>query len=261
MQELVKAGSTGVLRELILRNATTGQGVTGIAAASVLCAFMRQGASGSVSVPLVSGTLGTWASGSWTEVNSTACPGLYQVGLPDACFAPGATDVKVIFQYSGALERVLEFQLTGADLSNGVNLGLADIDTNISSRSTYAGTDTPGTVTLLSTIGASGSGLTNLGDARIGSIYSNTQSILSVNAATSGLFQRILSLVGDNQGVPSGSVTLDANSNPLSYVICGYDTAAHAALNDGVTGVINKVQVQNTYNSAGWSSTTITRIT
>ena len=125
----------------------------------------------------------------------------------------------------------------------------------------YDTIDTQRTGQVYSEVGVGGSSLTGIGDIRIGSIYSNTQSILSVNAATSGLFQRILSLVGDNQGVPSGSVTLDANSNPLSYVICGYDTAAHAALNDGVTGVINKVQVQNTYNSAGWSSTTITRIT
>jgi hypothetical protein len=123
------------------------------------------------------------------------------------------------FQYSGALNKTYRVVLLNANLRDSVALGVSDIANS----------------------------------------YANTQSLLSVTAATSGFLQRILSLVGDNQA--TSGVVLDVNSNPLSYVIIGYDTAAHAAANDGVTGVLNKVQVNNTYNSNVWVGSIIQRIT
>lgn len=221
MDQIYLAGTQNIALEIMMRNSTTGEGVTGLAPASMMIAYIQEGGAADVTVTPVAATLGTYTSGGWVQVDATNMPGLYQFGVPNAALS-GANSVTFIFQSAGCLNKYLRIVLTQADLRNSTSLGVSDIS------NTYV-------------------------------LANNTYSFIS--ATMSGMLQRVLSLVGDNQGVPSGSVTLDANGNPLSYVICGYDTEAHAATNDGVTGVINKVQVTNTYNSSGWSSSTIQRIT
>ena len=221
MDQVYAAGTSNIMLEVMMRNSTTGEGVTGITPSSMIIYYIAEGGAADVSVAPVTGVLGTYSSGAWVQVDAANMPGLYQFGIPNAALATGPNSVTFIFQSAGSLNKYLRIILTQADLRNSTSLGVSDISAS----------------------------------------FSNTQVLASVMSSVSGWVQRTLSLVGDNQGVPSGSVTLDANGNPLTYYICGYDTAAHALTNDGVTGVINKVQVTNTYNASGWSSSTIERIT
>lgn len=65
----------------------------------------------------------------------------------------------------------------------------------------------------------------------------------------------ILGLVGKQYGMRNASYS---GRNLLSYDICIYDTAGHAATNDGATGLVHKYSVVNTYNVNGDILTSIT---
>jgi hypothetical protein len=62
----------------------------------------------------------------------------------------------------------------------------------------------------------------------------------------------ILGLAGHNRGLRD--LTWDGK-NLLTATLCLYDTAAHALLNDGSTGLISSYHLTNTYDSAGRQAT------
>ena len=87
-------GSTSVLIQVFIQNTSAPgtQGLTALTAATAgLAAYYRvQGsAAGGVSISLTAGTRGTWASGSFVEIDSAAMPGWYELGLPNAMLASG----------------------------------------------------------------------------------------------------------------------------------------------------------------------------
>ena len=86
---------------------------------------MRAGAAANVAIVLAAGTLGTWSSGGWVEVDATNQPGLYQFGIPDAALASGADAVTIGFKVSGALDKSLRILLLDDDL-RGVAAALLD---------------------------------------------------------------------------------------------------------------------------------------
>src|SRR4029450_9466304 len=92
-------GQTSQFLEVLLRDATTGQGKPSVAAASVSVHYTREGAAVGTALTPTSGTLGAWASGTWAEF--TADAGLYQFGIPNAALAAGADGVTFTFRASG----------------------------------------------------------------------------------------------------------------------------------------------------------------
>lgn len=74
---------------------TIGAGLTGLTNSSsgLVWAYRREdaGNAGGTSVTLASATLGTFTSGGFKETDSTKHPGHYEIGVPDAVLATGAS--------------------------------------------------------------------------------------------------------------------------------------------------------------------------
>ncbi len=77
-------------------------------------AYRREdaGNAGGTSVTLATATLGTWTSGGFKETDATKHPGHYEIGLPDAALAVGASWVVMTLQGVSNMAPVeLEIQL------------------------------------------------------------------------------------------------------------------------------------------------------
>ena len=86
--QLVQQNSTSVRLRVQLSTTTTGAAKTGQVYNSVLTmAYFRDGDTVATAITPVAGTIGTWVSGGWGEINSTTMPGIYEVGVPNAVFA------------------------------------------------------------------------------------------------------------------------------------------------------------------------------
>lgn len=103
-----------------------GLGVTGLAygTAGLTCYYKRNTASASVSVSLVTMTLGTWASGGFKEVDSTNLPGLYEFGIPNAALLTGADLLAVGFNGAGLRGITVQLELTAVNNQDGVRYGM-----------------------------------------------------------------------------------------------------------------------------------------
>lgn len=130
---IVKTGSTSRLEHVFILDSTstTGAGKTGLTNASVTLYYWRPGNTtiGSQTGTLSAGTLGTWSSFGFKEVDATNLPGLYEVGIPDAVFAASANHAVVMIKGTGIAPVVLEYQLVAFDPDSGSNLGLAALPT------------------------------------------------------------------------------------------------------------------------------------
>lgn len=85
-------------------SAAAGTGLTGKAFGDVTCYYKREGAEAEVAVTMAAGTIGTWATGGWVEVDATNNPGVYEFGVPDAAILKGADWAIFSFVVSGAYE-------------------------------------------------------------------------------------------------------------------------------------------------------------
>jgi hypothetical protein len=76
-------------------NVSTGAGLTGLnnATAGLTLYYIREGDATPTAVTLSAGTVGTWSSGGFKEVDATNMPGHYQIGLPNAMLAAGAWSI------------------------------------------------------------------------------------------------------------------------------------------------------------------------
>lgn len=101
-------GTTSKIIEVVLRNSTTGQPLTGKLFSDMTIAYHRQGAA-KTAVTEVTMTAGTWASGGFKETDDT---GIYQFGIPDAALATGTDSVVITFTCSGAITVVKEIILS-----------------------------------------------------------------------------------------------------------------------------------------------------
>lgn len=105
MKRIVAPGTTGFLDQVFIRDTSVTSRVAGLTgltsgSAGLTLYYLRAGANASVAVSLSAGTLGTWSSGGFVEVDAAHMPGVYELGLPNAAFAVGAQVVR--FQLRGA---------------------------------------------------------------------------------------------------------------------------------------------------------------
>ena len=100
--KILDSDSTGVLIEFIIRSATTGQPLTGLAVGDFTIQYQRDAASSITNLgsPAVLTTLGTWETDALKE---TSIAGLYQYGVPDACLITGANGVTLVISATGAI--------------------------------------------------------------------------------------------------------------------------------------------------------------
>lgn len=141
--------ATSQMIEIALRSSTTGQLLTGKAYGDMTIKYQREGVASATTVGVVTATKGAYTSGGFVE---TDIAGLYQFGIPTGALATGAKAVTLTFSCTGAIDVVKRLVLIGADLRNAASLGLSNLDAAVSTRSTYAGSDTSGVTTLLARI-------------------------------------------------------------------------------------------------------------
>lgn len=95
-----KLGATSQILQVFIQDSssTTGAGLTGLAfgTSGLTAYYHRDTDTTATSISLVTMTTGTFASGGFTEVNSTHMPGVYQFCPPNAAMATGASSVVVM---------------------------------------------------------------------------------------------------------------------------------------------------------------------
>ena len=137
----VKAGSTSRLEHVFILDSAsaTGAGKTALTNASITAFYFRPGDTTTTgrSITLAAGTLGTWSSGGFIQVNATDMPGLYEIGIPNAIFAAGANHAVVMIKGTGIAPVLLEYELVAYDPLDTVRLGLTAIP-NIAQGTTGA---------------------------------------------------------------------------------------------------------------------------
>lgn len=98
-----KRGTTSFLATVVILSTATGQGLPGLTASSsgLVCAYRKGGTAGAFTgVSLTgTGTLGSWGSGWFKEIDPTLAPGYYEFGVPDAALSSGNY---VDFNFQGA---------------------------------------------------------------------------------------------------------------------------------------------------------------
>ncbi len=107
-----------------------GDPLTGLAYnTSGLTAYYRLGATGTLtSITLATQTVtGAYSSGGFVEIDSTHAPGGYRFDIPNACIA-SVGECNIWFTGAANLEtHQLKIIITGADLFDGVRLGLSSL--------------------------------------------------------------------------------------------------------------------------------------
>ncbi|MHC4230274.1 MAG: hypothetical protein ACYSW0_22810, partial [Planctomycetota bacterium] len=143
MKLKIKQGTTSKLIRLFVQDsaATDGSGKTGIAynASGLSAYYLREGDSTATQITLASGTTGTYSSGGWSEVDATNLPGIYEVGLPDAC-VDATSEGSVVVMFKGATDMapvLCEIELDAVDYRDATDFGLSNLDAAVSTRSTF----------------------------------------------------------------------------------------------------------------------------
>ena len=147
MKLKIKQGTTSKLVRVFVQDsaATDGSGKTGIAynATGLTAYYLPEGDATATAITLASGTVGTYSSGGWSEVDSTNMPGIYELGLPDAA-VDATSEGSVVVMLKGATDMapvLIEIELDAVDYKDATDFGLSNLDAAISTRSTVAATD------------------------------------------------------------------------------------------------------------------------
>lgn len=125
----LKSGTTSKMLNLFVQDAskTTGAGLTGISnnTSGLLAHYIREGESSSNPIAIVSAVIGTFTAGGIIEIESSAMPGLYQIGLPNAvCSANAKSATVYYFGAANMVPSLLEIELTATDNQDGVRYGM-----------------------------------------------------------------------------------------------------------------------------------------
>lgn len=132
MKLMIKKGTTSKLVQVFIQDnsLTTGAGLTGLVfnSGSLTAYYYREGAASATAITLATMTLGTWATGGFIVADGTNMPGVYQLGIPDAAIASGASSVVVMLKGATNMAPVvLEIELVAFDEQDAVRLGLTAI--------------------------------------------------------------------------------------------------------------------------------------
>jgi hypothetical protein len=133
----IKAGSTSQTVDIFVLNSssTVGAGLTGLVFNSAgLTCYYRKGALGAAtSVTLATLALITtpWATGGFKEVDATNMPGLYRFDIPNLALDTAGITVIYFKGASNMAPVVLEIEVVGVDVFDGVRMGLTSLPTAV----------------------------------------------------------------------------------------------------------------------------------
>ncbi len=90
-------------------------------------AYLREGAANAQRIALIAGILGQYAPCGFVEVERDLMPGIYQLGVPDAVFEPGADTAILIVSFPGARIEPIEISLVAYDPQDAQRLGMSSL--------------------------------------------------------------------------------------------------------------------------------------
>lgn len=124
----IARSTTSKLVKIFLQDSSssTGLGLTGLtnATAGLTCYYIREGDGAAVAIALVAGTLGTWSSGGFIQVDATNMPGVYELGLPNAVLSSGASTLVMLRGATNLVPTLLEVELDAVNYQDAVRFGL-----------------------------------------------------------------------------------------------------------------------------------------
>jgi len=115
MKLIIKKATTSKIIQIFIQNSslTTGAGLAGLVynSAGLTAYYIKVGDASATVISLTNATVGTWTSSGFKEVDATNMPGVYEIGIPNACLT---TVAQVVIMLKGAANMapvVLEIQL------------------------------------------------------------------------------------------------------------------------------------------------------
>ena len=108
-------GTTGEMVDIFVQDATvsTGAGLPNLVISTFSSYYHRTDMTSTSSVTLVStGTLGTWSSGQWLQVNSTFMRGWYQFCAPNGMYANGSSVALHMYGHPSMAPVVMRYDIT-----------------------------------------------------------------------------------------------------------------------------------------------------
>lgn len=128
----IKVGSTSQRILVFIQDSslTTGAGKTGLAynTGSLTAYYLRSdaGNANATSITLATATKGTWTSGGFVEYDATNMPGVYELGIPNAALASGASYVVIMLKGAASMAPcTILIPLLAYDPFDAVRLGLS----------------------------------------------------------------------------------------------------------------------------------------
>ena len=117
----IAQGQVSKIINIYIEN-TAGNGLTGLLfnTASLAAHFLQEGDTGATAITLAAGTLGTYGSGHFKEIDSANMPGCYQFGVPDGVFPTGDNSAKIMLKGAASMaDCIIDVNLTKFDYNNG----------------------------------------------------------------------------------------------------------------------------------------------
>lgn len=132
MKLKIKGGTVSRIARVFIQDATStsGAGLTGLtfSTSGLKWYYSRVGDSGSTALTPVTATVGTFASAGFVAVDGTNLPGVYEIGLPNAALASGASAVHLMLYGAANMVPVpIEIELDAVDYQNAVTYGLSSL--------------------------------------------------------------------------------------------------------------------------------------
>ncbi len=152
--DIIQAGITGSVSQcidlfILDDTATDGSGLTGLTSATAgTCSYRRDNAAAPVNLTLVAGTVGTFTSSGFVEVDPTDQPGVYQLCLPNAAVATGVKSVTAMCKGAASAAPVTKLVLLSPSVTVDVmnaSVNVASVDTGAIQEIDFAPTNLFGT--------------------------------------------------------------------------------------------------------------------
>lgn len=242
----VKTGSTSRLEHVFILDSTstTGAGKTGLTDASVTMSFFRPADTTVTLVTLSAGTLGTWTTGGFKEINATDMPGVYEIGMPNAVFAATFNHSVVMVKGTGIAPVVLEYNLVSYDPLDTVRLGLTALPNVVSGVAGAIITSGTGTAQLTT---ATGQVTVATNNDKTAYSLSGTQTFNMTGNVTGNLTGSVGSIASG--GITSASFAAGAiDASAIASDAITSAELATSAIDEIADGILNR-------NIAGGSST------